>query len=428
LPPKLHRLVRVAALAALLIGAWPVAAQAQTADSDLPVGHFYTQTGGAAGPQYGYRISDEGGIGLWSEFQRLGGLAALGYPISRRFMLDGYVVQGTQKVLLQWRPDLSPPQAVFVNVFDKLHDLGADAALQSRFQVPPQFDQGLFDAGKTPSQAQADRLTLLDADSAIAAFYHRGDASTYGTPTSTVTAEGPFLAVRTQRATIQHWLTDNAAAGVNRGDVTVANGGDLAKQLGLIPAGAALPETINGVAASAPSPTPATPAPATSAPAAPAPASPAPAAPPSAGPATGPQTSAPASQYAWAWKGVNTPPVDCGANQVLLGYLAPHQTPCADSLPNTGLQFIQGHILDQKGTGVAGIIVQATAYGNNYDGTSDQDGTFGIIISNSCPIENRVYSLYIIDGQGRQSSNVYTVNYSDCRVAGEFHVDFVKQA
>ena len=32
-------------------------------------------------------------------------LQALGYPISRRFMWDGFVSQAMQKVVLQWRPE-----------------------------------------------------------------------------------------------------------------------------------------------------------------------------------------------------------------------------------------------------------------------------------------------------------------------------------
>jgi hypothetical protein len=130
--------------------------------------------------------------------------------------------------------------------------------------------------------------------------------------------------------------------------------------------------------------------------------------------------------YAWHWKAVNTPPIDCGPSQSFLGWLPPDQVPCVDSAPNAGTQYIQGHVLDKNGNGVGGIIVQASAYGNNYDGTTQPDGVFSIILSTSCPIENRAYSVYIVDGQGRQSSDAYTVNYSNCNLAGEFHFDFVQ--
>src|SRR5947199_5226237 len=113
-------------------------AQTSGGDQDIPNGHFYTQANGGAGSQYGFRVTDEGGIGFWSEFQRLGGVNALGYPASKRFQLDGFVVQATQKVILQWRPEVG--QAYFVNVFDKLHDSGKDSALQSQFNIPAQLD------------------------------------------------------------------------------------------------------------------------------------------------------------------------------------------------------------------------------------------------------------------------------------------------
>src|SRR5438270_11964276 len=127
-------------------GALSITAQTPAADQDVSGGHFYTQTNAGAGPQWGYRITDEGGIGFWSEFKRLGGVPALGYPVSRRFMLDGFMSQATQKVILQARPDVTPPQVYFLNVFDKLHDQGKDSILQSQFQIPAQLDAS-FDAG-----------------------------------------------------------------------------------------------------------------------------------------------------------------------------------------------------------------------------------------------------------------------------------------
>ncbi len=136
-----------------------------------------------------------------------------------------------------------------------------------------------------------------------------------------------------------------------------------------------------------------------------------------------------ASQSGWAWrsKDINDPPVNCGPAQRFLGWLPPHQTPCSDSAPNAGTQYVQGHVMDRNGKGVGGMIVRASIYGNNYDATSDQDGTFSIVLSVSCPIEDRVYSVFIIDGRGQQSSDVRSVNYSNCNIAGEFHFDFVNQ-
>src|SRR5947207_3019207 len=93
--------------------AGPRTVRAQTApgvfirrDFPLPDGHFYTQTNGRTDAATGYAITDGGDIPFWSEFQRLGGVAALGYPVTGRFVWDGFVVQATQRVVLQWRPEL----------------------------------------------------------------------------------------------------------------------------------------------------------------------------------------------------------------------------------------------------------------------------------------------------------------------------------
>ena len=256
----MHRALRFAlAFASTLLiaaaAAMPAGAQTPPPDYDLAGGgHFYTETNSGVGPQYGYRITDEGGIGFWSEFKRLGGVNALGYPASRRFMLDGFMVQATQKVLMQWRPDTG--QVAFVNVFDKLHDQGQDSALLSTYQVPAQLDPS-FDAGKTPDQVQAARLNLLNADGPIKSQYNAAGAAAVlynGLPTSQVTDAGPFLILRAQRVAIQHWKVDNAAAGVKAGAVTVVNGGDVAKKLNLVPADAQITETTTGQPASTPTP------------------------------------------------------------------------------------------------------------------------------------------------------------------------------
>src|SRR5712691_1776536 len=247
----------VAGLIAVIVAALRLPlASAQTApgEQDIPGGHFYTQTNSNAGPQWGYRITDEGGIGFWSEFKRLGGVNALGYPVSRRFLLDGFFVQATQKVILQWRPDVSPPQVYFVNAFDKLHDMSMDAALQQQFQIPPQLDPS-FDAGKTPDQIQAARLGLLNADAAIAARYGSGPSAILynGLPSSQLTNAGPFSIIRAQRLAIQKWNSPGPG-GIKPGDVSVVNGGDVAKTLGLVPADATILENTGGQIQATPTP------------------------------------------------------------------------------------------------------------------------------------------------------------------------------
>lgn len=77
-------------------------AQAVKADYAVPNGHFYSQANGQGGVGgTGFAITDDASARFWSEFQRLGGVPALGYPISDRFMWDGFLVQATQRVVMQ---------------------------------------------------------------------------------------------------------------------------------------------------------------------------------------------------------------------------------------------------------------------------------------------------------------------------------------
>ena len=55
----------------------------------------------------------------------------------------------------------------------------------------------------------------------------------FGLPTSEIVHYDGMSAIRAQRAVIQLWHIDTPWA--RAGEVTIANGGDLAKQLGLFP-------------------------------------------------------------------------------------------------------------------------------------------------------------------------------------------------
>jgi hypothetical protein len=391
----------LASLCLLIAGLGLPLASAQTApgEQDVPGGHFFTQTNANAGPQWGYRITDEGGIGFWSEFKRLGGVNALGYPVSRRFTLDGFIVQATQKVILQWRSDVTPPQAYFVNVFDKLHDMGQDSALQQSFQIPPQVDPS-FDAGKNPGQVQDARLALLNADAAIAARFGTGPTALLynGLPTSQTTNEGPFTAIRAQRVAIQHWSSANPAAGIKPGDVSVVNGGDIAKQLGLVPGFAAILESAGGQLQATPTPV------ATSTPVA---------------------TATPGFEY--QSKPVTSAPVDCNADATL------SSIPCTTVAPNSGTQYIKGRVMNQKGDHLQFVTVQATVAGQSQQFQTAGDGTFTFFIAGgpsatgSCPPYALQYQIMILNNLGAQDSDIYTVNYDgNCNSDGEFHFDFVK--
>ena len=87
-----------------------------------------------------------------------------------------------------------------------------------------------------------DRLALLDANQAIIERYYAAPEPLlqYGLPTSRVEDYGNVLVIRTQRAVFQQWKEDVPWA--KAGEVTIANGGDIAKELGLFPEDAMIPQ------------------------------------------------------------------------------------------------------------------------------------------------------------------------------------------
>ena len=239
----MNRIVRLLAalstLAVLLPSNLPVAAADE--DFDIPNGHFYTQT---TGPGIGYSITDDADAPFWGEFQRLGGPQGVGYPISRRFIWNGFISQAMQRVVFQWQPDMG--QAQFVNVFDLLSQQGKDDWLFQERQVPQPLPPD-FDAGKSFDLVVQSRLALLDANPAIKQQYNSvvGDPVTMnGLPTSLVTDMGNHFSIRTQRVVIQQWKENVPWAAA--GQTTVALGGTIAIDAGLLPKSALDAEAAPG--------------------------------------------------------------------------------------------------------------------------------------------------------------------------------------
>ena len=125
-------------------------------------------------------------------------------------------------------------------MFDELHDLGKDDWLLSTRSTPRPVDSA-FDGGKPWGQVMAGRLALLDPQPPIDRRYEgTADPLTFfGLPTSRIEDMGNHFAVRLQRAVIQLWKVEVPWAKV--GEVTVANGGDVAKEAGLFPSEAITP-------------------------------------------------------------------------------------------------------------------------------------------------------------------------------------------
>ena len=209
-------------------------------DYDIPGGHFFTQANGRplGASASGFAVTDEGGVRFWSEFQRLGGVSALGYPVSQRFVLDGFTTQAFQKGVLQWRPEVN--KAYFLNTFDLMHDRGLDDWLLVYRQTPKPFDTKP-DTGLPWDKVVARHLAILDTNPAIKQrFLADPDwLDHYGLPVADAD-EGNSFVIRAQRATFQYWKVDVPWA--KKGDVTVANGGDLAKEAYLWPVDAMIPQ------------------------------------------------------------------------------------------------------------------------------------------------------------------------------------------
>lgn len=219
---------------------FPAPAGAQTAPKDssavfpdYPVanGYFFSEAAGGD-PSRGYTITDEDGIPFWTAFQRLGSVDSVGFPATGRFTWDGFVDQATQKLILQWNP--AAQQVQIVNTFDLMAQRGLDAWLLATKQAPPSLDNSA-DAGKSWTQVVARHQAELDWNPAIKARYF-ADADPiahFGLPQS-YADEGNVLVVRCQRAMFQQWKI--AVPWAAAGTVTIANGGDIAKEAGILPA------------------------------------------------------------------------------------------------------------------------------------------------------------------------------------------------
>jgi hypothetical protein len=217
-----------------------VPSSARAADYDINGGHFFSQTNGRKDSAAGFSVTNADGIPLWDAFQTLGGVDVLGYPVTRRFELDGFTVQAFQKAVLQWRPDQGR-QFWFLNTFDVLHDRGRDDWLEVYRQTPRPLDTAP-DAGLAWDKVVARHVSLLGKAPPALKERFLSDPDWldhFGLPVA-AQEYGNSIVVRAQRATFQYWK--EAVPWAAQGTVTVANGGDLAKEAGLYPWLAATPE------------------------------------------------------------------------------------------------------------------------------------------------------------------------------------------
>ncbi len=223
-------------------------AQAQPLDFPLPNGRFFTQANGASGAGgTGYAIVNAEQnpspfgptfIPFFSAFNQFGGVPILGFPASRLTVFPDFPIQVCQKLVLQFQPGRG---VFFLNTFDIMHDRGFDAFLDSVRDIPPPFDTSPDAQLPNFSAVIARHQAFLNADPAIRAVYFSvpDPVLQFGLPMGTKDYGNVFV-VRAQRAAFQHWRVD---VGPNKANtVTIVNGGDIGKEVGLFPAAAVVPE------------------------------------------------------------------------------------------------------------------------------------------------------------------------------------------
>ncbi|HEX2171831.1 MAG TPA: hypothetical protein VHL09_05250, partial [Dehalococcoidia bacterium] len=183
----------------------PIAAQTPSPpDYAISGGWYYSQAAGQSGQ--GFVVTDEAGVRFWSEFQRLGSVDGVGYPISQRFVWDGFVSQAFQKMVFQWRPEVN--QVYAVNVVDLMSERGLDPWLRA-FRATPGIADWSADAGRPwPEVVAVHQALLTDPDLRAAYFAVADPVTIYGLPMAPVQDMGNVLVLRAQRGILQKWLVD----------------------------------------------------------------------------------------------------------------------------------------------------------------------------------------------------------------------------
>ena len=94
-------------------------------------GHFFREKG--RGCDTGFSVTNADGIPFWDTWQRFGRLY-MGYPVSHRFTLGGFLTQAFERVVLQWQTS----RGIFrVEDFGNLLTIGTqDPGLQWQADVP----------------------------------------------------------------------------------------------------------------------------------------------------------------------------------------------------------------------------------------------------------------------------------------------------
>ena len=231
-------------LLAVLV-AVPRAAQAQETAVPGGYGAFFASDV-LEESELGFSVTDDRGMRLWSGWRELGGEDTLGAPVSRRFLLDGWVRQVFERGLLRADPTRG---ASIVNVLDFLSAQGRDDQLLADFGIPASADWSA-DEGQTWDDVRNRHLALLEGAEpwrvALRAAYRTAaeplesdDAAIalYGWPMAVARTHAGY-ALRTQRAA---WVYNPETDAAPR-RISVL---DLLRATDLIPAHATVPHRVD---------------------------------------------------------------------------------------------------------------------------------------------------------------------------------------
>jgi murein DD-endopeptidase MepM/ murein hydrolase activator NlpD len=195
-------------------------------DFDIRGGHYYTQTNGTGSPSRGFAVTDEAGVPMWSTLVGGGGAGTIGYPLSRRFHLDGTssVCQVFQRQVFDWSMDLKRMRAINIS---ELPATPLDPASWLQMQTAIPLNPNLDESDRTWNQYATAQMTALDSEPRIKAAYWSVDDPIrhFGLPLGPVTETPNAIQLKTAYASFQISKRDSAFA--KTGDLTVSSHGDL---------------------------------------------------------------------------------------------------------------------------------------------------------------------------------------------------------
>ena len=173
----------------------------------------------------GFTITDEQGIMFYRDYVNLGGAGRLGRPLSRRFVLDGDVVQLLEGGLLRWRPDNG--ECDLIEGFDTFRAVGVSETEVQSWVDANGWGRGAILAEPAPESLPAEDPIL-------------------GTATGPATAQGAWVVRPYSRGIARVPSAPSVALGAETSR-SVVMAGNIARALKTFPADAIGPLPYGGL-------------------------------------------------------------------------------------------------------------------------------------------------------------------------------------